>query len=358
MKDSQYDGFVYRGIWPPWIDENGNVSLFAFFTKKYLEEEFRKHGLRHNPVDIIVSTFLISKALSNQPIDIWERVEDEFCYVIFGSNLIEDVGAGFDYTVSLCGRVFRGEHVDITDTDRAELLYDSEQGNQEINRAAASRVRREIVQHARALLWAINNIVIAGMPWSEDVIKTIHGILYTGIVNDVIVPGEYRGVDHPITAEYIDRETGEERITRFIHPHVIPSRMAAWVRNLNTDISSAESGSFFDGSFVDPYDLAAEHYRSFIDIHPFGVGNGLVSRIILNCLVMRFTGHMIPMGMDDEEKREFLGIAIGGAEKPQDHSEIAKLMARKSVEPLTRMWTWIKKHPQDLHPVFRSRLLN
>ncbi|KAI1739167.1 fido domain-containing protein [Xylaria scruposa] len=243
-------------------------------------------------------------------------------------------------------KIFRREHVNIADIDWAELVKDFEQRDQEISRAAAFRVRCEIVQHARALSWAINNIVIAGMPWSEKVVKTIHSILYTGIADDDIVPGDYRDVNDPIAVKHIDPKTGEEKMTKFIHPHGIPSHMAAWANKLNAHISLAESGSFFD-----PYDLAAKHYCSFVKIQPFGVGNGLVSRIILNCLVMRYAGHMIRMGMDDEEKGEFLGIAI-------DHREIAKLMARKSVGPLIRMWKWIKKHPQDLPASLKSHLLN
>ncbi|RYC62021.1 hypothetical protein CHU98_g4188 [Xylaria longipes] len=275
--------------------------------------------------------------------DIWLRIDDEACHVVFGSNLIEDAGAGLDYTVPLCQRIFRGEYVDAAaidpnSFDYTDLLRYFNQRGQKINQAAAIRIRREIIQHAQALSWAIDNIVLAGMPWTEDAVKTIHNILYAGMANDDVAPGEYRGADHPIAAKYIDPKTGKEKVTRFIHPRAVPSYMAAWVKNLNVDIWRVDNGVPFD-----PYDLSAKHYHHFINIHPFGDGNGRTSRIILNCLVMKFTGHLIPVGKDDKEKDEFLGIAVRGSKKYHDedgevhideqkgHHEMAKFMARKAI---------------------------
>ncbi|KAI1187607.1 fido domain-containing protein [Nemania serpens] len=188
------------------------------------------------------------------------------------------------------------------------------------------------------------------MPWTEKAVKTIHGILYFGMADHDVVPGEYRGPDHPIAAKYIDPKTGREKVTKFIHPGAVPSYMTSRVENLNKDIERAESGAPFD-----PYDLAAKHYHHFINIHPFGDGNGRTSRIILNCLVMKFTGHLIPIGEDSKEKDEFLGIAVRGAKKyheedgevhldeQEGHREVAKFMARKSMKPLANMWTWAEK---------------
>ncbi|KAI1420662.1 fido domain-containing protein [Xylaria sp. FL1777] len=288
--------------------------------------------------------------------EIWERIEDEASRVVFGSNLIEDAGAGFDYTVNLCHQIFHGKHIDAKSIDESspdydKLLQDFKQRGQQMSQPAAIRVRREIIQHAQALSWAIEKIVLAGMPWTEDIVKTIHGILYADIDHDNVVPGSYRGADHSIAAKYIDPKTGKEKVTRFIHPRAVPAYMAAWVENLNKDIERAESGVP-----VDPYDLSAKYYHHFINIHPFGDGNGRTSRIILNCLVMKFTGHMIPAGEDEKEKEEFLGIAVRGAKKyyeedgevPLDEQkgqqEMAKFMARKSVKSLNRMIMWMERN--------------
>ncbi|KAI0445285.1 fido domain-containing protein [Xylaria telfairii] len=288
--------------------------------------------------------------------EIRERIEDEACHVIFGSNLIEDAGAGFGYTANLCRQIFRGEHIDASAIDPrspeyAELLQVFRQRDQEMNQAVAIRIRREIIQHTEALSWAIGNIVLAGMPWTESAVKNIHHILSTGMANNDVIPGEYRGPEHPIAAKYIDPSTGKEKVTRFVHPRAVPSYMTTWVKNLNNDIQLAETGSPFD-----PYDLAAKHYHHFINIHPFGDGNGRISRIILNCIVLKFCGHLIPIGEDDKEKEEFLGIAVRSAKRyPEEdggvhvdeqkgHREMAKFMARKSLKSLTTMWDWVIKN--------------
>ncbi|KAI1202788.1 fido domain-containing protein [Nemania serpens] len=358
MKSSLQSTLAHkRGGWPVWTksdnDGKGAPVCFTFCLADYLREEFRKHNLQHDPISIIdaAKRTLVSRGAQAFG-EIWERVEDEACHVVFGSNLIENAGAGLDYTVDLCQQVFRGENIGAMVIDQSKLLQDFEQHGQQISQSTVIRSRREIIQHAQALSWAIDKIVLAGMPWTEDSVKTIHGILYSGMADHDVVPGEYRGPDHPIAAKYVDPKTGREKVTKFIHPRAVPSYMAAWVMNLNKDIERAESGAPFD-----PYDLPAKHYHHFINIHPFGDGNGRTSRIILNCLVMKFTGHLIPIGEDDKEKDEFLSIAVRGAKKyheedgevhldeQEGHREIAKFMARKSVKPLLdRMWTWTEKH--------------
>ncbi|TGJ87589.1 hypothetical protein E0Z10_g1210 [Xylaria hypoxylon] len=331
MKDSLHSILAPGGGWPPLI-QSSTICL-----ADYLQEEFCKNKLQRDPISIIDAARRTSALKGAQVFsEIWDRIEDEACHVVFGSNLIEDTGASFDYTVNLCQQIFRGEHIDAAVIDQhspeyVKLLQEFKQRGQQMNQPAAIRIRREIIQHAQALSWAIENIVLGGMPWSEDAVKTIHGLLYAGMTNDDVVPGEDRGADHPIAAKYIDPKTGKEK-----------------VENLNEDIQRAESGVPFD-----PYDLSAKHYHHFVNIHPFGDGNGRTSRIILNCLVMKFTGHLIPIGEDDKEKDEFLGIAVRGSKKYHEedgevfldeqrgHREMAKLMARKSVESLTKMWTWV-----------------
>jgi Fic family protein len=193
--------------------------------------------------------------------------------------------------------------------------------------------------------------VIGAKPWTEDVVKTIHGILYRDMDNDEVDPGQYRGADHHIAAKYTDPKTGKEKLTRFIHPRAVPSYMATLIRNINHDIQRAESGAAFG-----PYTLAAMHYHHFVNIHPFGDGNGRTSRIVLNCLILKFTGQLVPIGKDQMEKEEYLNIAVRGAKKYHQedgdvdlnewkgHHEMAKFMARKSVKAFAGMWSWVQQH--------------
>ncbi|KAJ8121814.1 hypothetical protein ONZ43_g1829 [Nemania bipapillata] len=314
---------------------------------EYLREELMRHNLLQHTGPILIIDLSRRTSLSKEDYvfrQIWERIEDEACRAIFGSNLIEDAGAGFDYTANICRQILRGNPVDVVDQEYPKLSIESRQIGGKTNGPDIIRIRREIIQHAHAFSWAIDKIVFSGMPWTENIVKTIHAILYAGMADDDVVPGEYRAGDHPIAAKYTDPKTGKAKITRFIHPRSVPSYMANWVENLNRDIQRAESGVPFD-----PYDLSAKHYHHFINIHPFGDGNGRTSRIILNCLVAKFAGHLIPIGEDENEKNEFLGIAVRGAKKyyeeddevhldeQKGHREVARLIMRKSARSLNRM---------------------
>ncbi|KAH8159906.1 hypothetical protein CIB48_g8343 [Xylaria polymorpha] len=220
----------------------------------------------------------------------------------FGSNLIEDAGAGFECTDALCRHTFHYVPInDAVDESLTRLQYIILQDElswrgEQISQGALMRARCEIVQHAQALSWAIDPLALCSVPWTEDAVKTIHKILYNNMADEDVIPGEYRGPDHPIAAKHIDTTTGKATISRFIHPRAVSSYMAAWVEDLNEDIRRAESGPPFD-----PYDLAAR--------------NGRVSRIILNSLVMKFTGHLISISEDEEKKYEYLCIAVRSTKK-------------------------------------------
>ncbi|KAI1324048.1 fido domain-containing protein [Xylariaceae sp. FL0255] len=264
--------------------------------------------------------------------------------IIYGSNLIEDAGAGPDYTSMLCSRVlYASEPVDanaIVSKDREYLWIqdDLARRGKQIDLDDAKRIRREIIHHAEAFVWAVQNIVLSGKPWTEDAVKTIHEILYRDLAHDEVKPGEYRGVDHPVAATHINPHTGKRSITRFIHPRAVPDYMAQWVKAMNDELAELEDGSksFILSEFV------AKHYHHFINIHPFGDGNGRVSRIILNCLMLKLSGTLTPLGTTLEEKEAFLQVAVRGSKKyheedgevplelQEGHLEMARLLKTKA----------------------------
>ncbi|KAI1177741.1 fido domain-containing protein [Nemania sp. FL0916] len=330
---------------------------FTLCTADYLRTVFRRYNLERDPVDIIntaKSTFPSERfSVPSELLErITERLEDAVCHVVFGSNLIENKGADFAYTADLCRRICHGEPIDITDTDQHTPKYDQllhtlkfrNLPEKQTDQPAITRARCEIIQHVQALLWAIDNTVLAETPWTEDVVKSIHRILCADMSDNDGAPGEYRDTEYRIAIKYTDPKTGEEMVSGLVDSHDVPSHMANWVESLNNDIQQAKGGISFD-----PYDMSAKHYHHFINIHPFGEGNAQTARIILNCLVLKFTGHMIPMGEDESEKDEFLKLVIRSArEHGQENGEvdpdemlghrgIARFMARKSVAPLIKM---------------------
>lgn len=280
--------------------------------------------------------------------EVCTRFKAELCHVVFGSNFIENAGAGLEYTTKLCNRTFDSHDqvaaIDESNPQYAELLQDFEQRGMDM-KSTVTTVRREIIQHAEAFDWAIYQIVHKNKKWSEHIVKNIHAILYGEMGNDEVTPGEYRPKDHRVAVRYLDPKTGKEKVTVFIHPEAVPGYMTAWVENLNRDMKKAD-----EGHPIDPYDLAAKHYHQFINIHPFADGNGRVSRIILNVLVLKFAGHFIRLGETEAEKKEFLEIAQRGAQmyrkedgeveldEQKGHREMAKLMIRKSTASLKEIW--------------------
>jgi Fic family protein len=123
--------------------------------------------------------------------------------------------------------------------------------------------------------------------------------------------------------------------------------MKEMVENLNHDIEEAEkSGN------LDPYTLAARYHHQFVNIHPFGDGSGRMSRIILNAILLRYAGHVTEIGLDEDERDEYLRIATRASKtfhaedmevefhRHTGHLELAKFVLTKSKADLKRLWDW------------------
>ncbi|KAI0405845.1 hypothetical protein F4802DRAFT_137348 [Xylaria palmicola] len=296
--------------------------------------QFQEHRLPEDRP----STFEVTRQSLDTSNLIWRKIEDDACRVIFGSNFIEDAGAGFGYTSKLCKKIFHGEHVDVevaeADQDSPEhamLLSDLRGRGKLPDESTVIRARREIIQHAQALVWAVNHTCFGEKAWTERSVKTVHAILYAGMANDEVTPGEYRGAGHCTPAQDIDPNTG--RVTRLIHHEVVRAYMVDWVYHLSSDMLKTERGS-------EPHILAAKHYHHFINIEPFGDGTGRVARIILSTLAMQLCNCLLPLGEYAKEKHAYLDIAVRGSRGyqseeavPMDeqigHLEMAELIATK-----------------------------
>jgi len=129
------------------------------------------------------------------------------------------------------------------------------------------RNRREVVQHAQAFVYlCIDN---ASEPLTEEILKQAHAILMKDIVTredgDSVSPGEYRKT-------YI---TAGGAV--FPPPEAVPKRMKALCKDINEKVALEK----------DPYVLAARLAYRFCIIHPFDDGNGRMSRLLLNWVLLR-----------------------------------------------------------------------
>jgi fido (protein-threonine AMPylation protein) len=197
-----------------------------------------------------------------------------------------------------------------------------------------AKSRREVIQHAQALKYLLERIVAKQEPWSEALILDTHRILHTGLGEDVNA-GRYRSYEDAVW--YEKPRPGRGRAPRSIRAAAVPWHMRRMVERLNRDMADAErSGK------VDACALAARYHHQFVNIHPFGDGNGRMSRIILNALLLRFSGCVSVVGIDAPERDEYIAIAKRAAsgfhaedmevafEKHTGHLELAGFLSARA----------------------------
>ncbi|KAI1102607.1 hypothetical protein F4804DRAFT_312446 [Jackrogersella minutella] len=112
------------------------------------------------------------------------QLGEDLVKLIHGSNYIEVTGSDFDVTEKLCRRIFGGEEV------RAQV----EAGSSEYKQASAAlvtlkrpsyfqdivRSRQEIINHAQALNYAVDHVVLNSESITEYFLKEVHGKLCSG----------------------------------------------------------------------------------------------------------------------------------------------------------------------------------
>jgi Fic family protein len=125
--------------------------------------------------------------------------------------------------------------------------------------------------------------------------------------------------------KYLIERDGPEKATK---RHVIQSRaeiiqhlhamdhitqamlMKKMVKDFNKDIAEAEFKEE-----IDPFFLAAKYSNEFVQIHPFEDGNGRVSRLILNPILLKYAGIVVSIGKYEDARAEYIGIASRAGEE-------------------------------------------
>ncbi|KAK6346617.1 hypothetical protein TWF696_006737 [Orbilia brochopaga] len=279
-------------------------------------------------------------------------MEVELCRTIFGSNFIEWAGTGYDETVQICQKVFRGEEVRDEDAIEKTEQYEpglglaANQGRSSLGQtsngpdvAAIHRGRLEVAQHARALSFFLEKYIAEEEPLSEDLIRQTHRILCTGHEDSEDRPwqdwaGKYR--DYEIAAASGGGLGSKRKKSIFIRSVAVPRYMSNLVKDFNAWVSKADTE-------IDPFELAAWFSIQFVCIHPFGDGNGRMCRILLNAVLYNYTGLIASLGEDGEEGREaYLDLAHRSSkiyhdedcevatEDQTSHAELASLVLRKA----------------------------
>ena len=278
--------------WPPSKDGPSTIRL-----AQWLRDEVRTAQIISDPAEIIQRSRSASlRGVSKSEVqDLWSSLEDNLVDIVYGSNWIESVGSGWNITVKLCRDVFEGEPIEIeptTEDYQANIEALLRRGHKEVNEKVINQSRAEIVQHARAIFWVINRIVVEDLDSTEEIILRIHSILASGEE----YAGKYR--QDRIAVRYDNTKKSE-----CIQPEAVPKYIQNLVSSLRDEIRKKK------GQALDPYELAARYAHRFVCIRPFVDGNGRVKRIILNVLLLKYAGHVAPFGGRKGEREEHIKIA-------------------------------------------------
>ncbi|KAI0835533.1 fido domain-containing protein [Hypoxylon sp. FL0890] len=268
----------------------------------------------------------------NQQDVVNQELHNVMIRAIFGSNMIERAGLGYDITIQLCKSIFAGEDVgDISERDisyQSALLelYSKQPGLKDMPAQYILRGRNEIVQHAKAFQHIIHAFVAEKQDLSEELIKDTHRILTTGVPLSVhdgpdISPEEYGGVYRTVIVG--------AGASNFTVPKFVPAKMEEMCHNLKEELAAAEKNMT-----IDPFSIGAKYSLEFVQIHPFQDGNGRICRLILNAILCRYAGIIVPIGEHSEERGEYMGIKRRASEQMNGHGEYATFILRKSITRL------------------------
>lgn len=253
-----------------------------------------------------------------------DLMETNMLTAIFGSNAIEKVGATEAVTYQLCREVFAGRMPDIEPRSdcEEERRYLELQGRDSSTQMII-RSRQEVVQHALAFKYMVNQLVFLDKPLTEEMIKITHQILLEGSEHEE-VGGVYRTqgeaclneIRQETDAEYEERCRQFKRYkpdrplpprneikegSVFMRPGSVPIYMIQLVDNYNEDINTADTSGI-----MDPCELAAKYCALLVNIHPFEDGNGRLCRILMNTILLKYFGTMVDIGLDEEDRANYI----------------------------------------------------
>jgi Fic family protein len=339
---------AFKTGWPLGGSQKLQNGVFTIRLAAQLQDEESKLHLPAHPATIINEARNTTKQ-SSAVIDVaWEELKKSFISLVYGSNKIETAGSSLPITIKLCQDIFRGKNVSVEIEERDPLYQDHMKAlgdtGRKMDKVNVVRSRREIILHAKALDYMIDHIVLRGETWSEELILETHKILYHGLGDEDVVAGQYR--THEVAVSY--GKPGEKpKKSVCMRARAVPQYMKQMVDELNKEIADSEASHG-----IDPYTLAARYHHQFVMIHPFGDGNGRMSRIILNVLLLKYAGHVTLFGSDNDDKEDYLNIVRRGHKifNEEDmevefrdhtsHHEFAKFVFRKSKTGLESIWAW------------------
>ncbi|CAI6014322.1 unnamed protein product [Clonostachys chloroleuca] len=280
------------------------------------------------------------EVIQNTPLDEMQGVVTKEIHIsmiraIFGSNQIERAGLNLDITIHLCRRILNGEDVgaicegDLGCQSTLLELYRRDPALRKLPRKDVLRSRNEVVQHCKAFIFLIEKFVLEKKHLTESLIQEAHRILVEGVpVTDCdgpdVQPEQYGGVYRTVVVG--------AGTTNFTVPKFVPANMKKMCEDLQDELEAAE-----ENKAIDPISTAAKYSLEFVQIHPFMDGNGRMCRLILNVILCRYVGVIVPIGEQEAEREEYMQIKRDSSEKMEGHGEYATFVLIRATRRIREM---------------------
>jgi Fic family protein len=266
---------------------------------------------------------------NNLELELEESTMTGMAYAIFGSNRIEKVGMDVMETVRLCMLVFKGEALGEYEERSEEYQERLEKflarGTEAGDAVKITRTRREVVQHALAFQYMVEAFVQRDEPLTEELILRTHAIMCDKIESA-------SGHSSEKYAGMYRQKDAFAGTTRFTKPSDIRGAMASLIKSLNDDIAEAEKTQS-----LDPFMMAAKYCDRFVNVHPFADGNGRVCRLILNSILLKYGGIVLPIGEHDTNRDRYLQIAMRSGQAGGYPGELGTMVLEGAVRTLRRL---------------------
>ncbi|KAJ5418982.1 uncharacterized protein N7487_002532 [Penicillium crustosum] len=304
------------------------VAMEDSYESKITHEDFEPETVFHEIATLAnqLSDLFKTELTPRQEAGFENHILHSLALMVHGSNKIEKAGSSSDITLELCVAVFRGEEIpeEIEEQDQEYLPLKKSLISQHLPADISDvlRSRREVVQHAKAAKFTMDQLCIRGQNLSEQIILEAHRILTYKVDAETTPWMEYSGV-------YRSHEVSVG-LHAFPHPSLVPSKMQSMFCELKRDLKEVTRNGT-----IDPIALASKYAHIFVNIHPFIDGNGRMCRLILNSILLKFGAFIACIGVDEDDRSIYGDVAVNGGaledlyedaeeeEKPKLYKELA-----------------------------------
>ncbi|KAF9775324.1 hypothetical protein IL306_006574 [Fusarium sp. DS 682] len=276
------------------------------------------------------------------------KIIEELSLMIYGSNMIEYAGGSLETTLQLCRTVFEEEESqppeDVTErnTEYEDIRQHLQSRNLSTTHERVLQSYREIVQHAQAAKLMIESVCIdKGKDLSEAIIKEAHAILTYKIDINPHTPWIYYS---GVYRTWNVRCGGHI----FMDENRVPAAMRDMIEAFVSDTRLVDKLSADEEGFRFRISFASKYCHRFVNIHPFADGNGRMCRLILNTLLIRWGIGPVAIGVNQDDRREYLRITVDASKLDNSQSQEEVVL-----ENYGELAEFVQRHVRDGQHLFQ-----